>query len=82
MGFSLAIPEWYHCWVALTVRTDEAMEKALDALVSSEGLSRQEIIRRAVMERYEHSSHVSRVESSATRMMERWGDVLERLSST
>jgi predicted transcriptional regulator len=30
--------------MALTVRTDEELEKALDALAEEEGLSRQEVI--------------------------------------
>ena len=34
--------------MALTVRTDEQMEQALDALVETEGVSRQEVIRRSI----------------------------------
>jgi predicted transcriptional regulator len=65
--------------MALTVRTDEALEHALTVLAASEGASRQEIIRRAVMERYERAGHAARVQDSAGRMIERWGDVLTRL---
>jgi hypothetical protein len=65
--------------MALTVRTDEAMERALTSLAEAEGTSRQEIIRRAVLERYERAGHVARVHESARRMTERWGDVLSRL---
>jgi predicted transcriptional regulator len=72
---------WYHFCVAFTVRTDEIFEDALDALGKVEGLSRQEIVRRAVLERYERSRHVDRVAASTTRMTNRWGDVLERLGS-
>ncbi len=67
--------------MAMTVRTDDEMERALDVLVDHEGLSRQEIIRRAVLERYERAGHAQRVNDSADRMLERWGDVLERLGS-
>jgi predicted transcriptional regulator len=67
--------------MALTLRTDDELERALAALAESEGLSRQEIIRRAVLERYERSSHRARVEDSAERMIDRWGDVLDRLGS-
>lgn len=67
--------------MALTLRTDEELERALDALARSEGLSRQEIIRRSVLERYERSQHVDRVARSTERMLERWGDVLDRLQS-
>ena len=65
--------------MALTVRTDEQMERALDALVESEGVSRQEVIRRSVLERYERSAHTSHVAESSSRLADRWGDVLGRL---
>lgn len=75
------IPKWYHSGMAFTVRTDAILEEALDSLSKSEGLSRQEIIRRAVIQRYEQSGHVARVNESTERMVLRWGDVLERLGS-
>jgi predicted transcriptional regulator len=65
--------------VALTLRTDDEMERALTALAEAEGASRQEVIRRAVLERYERAGHVTRVDESASRMTDRWGDVLKRL---
>ena len=66
---------------ALTLRTDEELERALAALAESEGLSRQEVIRRAVLERYERAGHRARVEASADRLIDRWDDVLDRLGS-
>lgn len=72
---------WYRLGMAFTLRTDDELEQALTALAESEGLSRQEVIRRAVLERYERAGHVRRVEASADRMLERWGDVLDRLGS-
>jgi predicted transcriptional regulator len=65
--------------VALTVRTDDQMEEALDGLVELEGVSRQEVIRRSVVERYERMVHRRRVAEGTQRLAERWGDVLERL---
>jgi hypothetical protein len=67
--------------MALTLRTDEELERALTTLAEQEGLSRQEIIRRAVLERYERAGHRARVDDSAQRMVDRWGDVLDRLGS-
>jgi predicted transcriptional regulator len=67
--------------MALTVRTDRQLEEALTALAEAEGISRQEIIRRAVLERYERAGHGQRVERSSRQMIERWGDVLERLGT-
>jgi hypothetical protein len=67
--------------MALTVRTDAQLEEALTALSKSEGISRQEIIRRAVLDRFERSGHRERVDDATKRMKERWGDVLERLGA-
>lgn len=75
------IPEWYHDLMAFTIRTDPVLEQALDALSGLEGISRQEIVRRSVLERYERTVHVSRVNDSAQRMAARWSDVLERLGA-
>lgn len=67
--------------MALTLRTDDELERALDALATSEGLSRQEVIRRAVLDRYERAGHAARRSSSTDQMLQRWGDVLDRLGS-
>jgi hypothetical protein len=67
--------------MALMVRTDAALEEALASLSKSEGISRQEIIRRAVLDRFERSGHVTRVADSTERMVARWSDVLERLGA-
>jgi predicted transcriptional regulator len=67
--------------MALTLRTDAELEDALTTLAEAEGISRQEVIRRAVMERHERSGHRKRVSESSTRMLDQWGDVLDRLGS-
>ncbi len=67
--------------MAMTLRTDDELDRALAALAAAEGTSRQEIIRRAVLERYERSGHASRVQESSGRLMDRWGDVLHRLGT-
>jgi predicted transcriptional regulator len=67
--------------MAMTLRTDEELDAALTALAAAEGTSRQEIIRRAVLDRYEQSGHAGRVGESAHRMLEKWGDVIERLGT-
>ncbi|MFN8125446.1 MAG: CopG family transcriptional regulator [Candidatus Nanopelagicales bacterium] len=67
--------------MALTLRTDDTLEEALTALAEEEGTSRQEVIRRAVLERYERRLHAARVTESSARLAERWSDVLDRLGS-
>lgn len=65
--------------MAFTLRTDDELERALAALAEREGLSRQEVIRRAVLDRYARAQHGERVAASTDRTLERWGDVLARL---
>lgn len=67
--------------MAFTVRTDAALEEALSSLSQVENISRQEVVRRAVLERYERSGHQSRVSDATQRMATRWADVLERLGA-
>ncbi len=65
----------------MTVRTDPELDAALAALAQAEGTSKQDVIRRAVLERYARAGHRQVVEDSADRMLARWGDVLDRLGS-
>lgn len=44
-------PIWHRPVMALTLRTDEELERALGALAEEEGRSRQDVIRRAVVEK-------------------------------
>jgi len=68
--------------MALTVTTDEEMERALTELSAVEGTSRQEVIRHAILELYARSQHHERVVGATAEMMDRWDDVIERLSKT
>ncbi|WP_089335164.1 ribbon-helix-helix protein, CopG family [Blastococcus mobilis] len=67
--------------MAMTLRTDDELEKALAALAAAEGISRQEVVRRAVLERYERNGHAARVQESSARLIDKWGDVLHRLGT-
>ena len=67
--------------MAMTLRTDDELDGALTALSEAEGISRQEVVRRAVLERYERAGHRASIDDSTQRMIERWGDVLDRLGS-
>ncbi len=72
----------YRGGMAMTLRTDAELDNALTVLAATEGASRQEIIRRAVLDRYERSAHASRVRDSSNRMINQWADVIERLRAT
>ena len=67
--------------VAMTLRTDDELDKALTALAAAEGLSKQEVVRRAVLERYERSEHRERIDRIMDDVLDRSGDVLDRLGS-
>jgi predicted transcriptional regulator len=67
--------------VAMTLRTDQELDKALTALAEAEGTSRQDVIRRAVLERYARSVHAAKVDESAQRLADKWSDVLDRLGT-
>lgn len=67
--------------MALTLRTDEELDNALTALAKAEGLSKQEVIRRAVLERHAGMTHADKVSESSQRLMHEWRDVLDRLGS-
>jgi predicted transcriptional regulator len=78
--------DWYQSGtiqgaMAFTVRPDAQLEEALSILAREEGISRQEVIRRAVLDRYERAGHRARVEQSAERLADRWQAVLDRLHS-
>lgn len=67
--------------VAFTLRTDAELDAALAELARSQGVSKQEIVRRAVLEMHARSEHKSRVAAASQESRERWGDVLDRLGS-
>jgi hypothetical protein len=65
----------------MTLRIDDELDTALTALAQAEGLSKQEIVRRAVLERYQRAGRHERLDRVADELIERWGDVLDRLGS-
>ena len=65
--------------MAMTLRTDSELENALTELAEAEGTSKQEAIRRAVLEKRDRVSHRSRVDAIGKEMLVEWADVLDRL---
>lgn len=65
----------------MTLRTDTELDAALAALAEREGLSRQEVIRRAVLDRLAVLDHREAVERSGQAQADRWADLLDRLGS-
>ncbi|SDD49919.1 ribbon-helix-helix protein, CopG family [Nocardioides lianchengensis] len=67
--------------MAMTLRTDEELENALDDLTAAKGLSRQEVVRRAVLEMRDRDGHRARVADASRQMLADWGETLDRLGS-
>ena len=68
--------------MAMTLRTDAQLDEALSALAEAEGISRQEVVRRAVLERFDRTDLHRRLDRISDEMLERWGDVLDRLGNS
>ncbi len=65
----------------MTLRTDSVLEEALELLVREEGLSRQEIVRRAVLQRAEKVSRRNRLATLTDEALDEWTETLARLGS-
>lgn len=63
----------------MTLRTDDELDAALTALAEAEGVSKQEAVRRAVLEKYAASERRARLDEALEASLDRWGDVLDRL---
>lgn len=67
--------------MAMTLRTDPEFEAALAKLASEDGTSKQEAVRRAVMERAERLGHRDRLTATSAEMKGTWAETLDRLGS-
>ncbi|WP_062386545.1 ribbon-helix-helix protein, CopG family [Demequina iriomotensis] len=65
--------------MAMTLRTDSALEAALELLAREEGLSRQEVVRRAVLERADKLTRRQRLANLTDEALSEWSETLERL---
>lgn len=63
----------------MTLRTDEELDAALTALAEREGVSKQEAVRRAVLEKYAATDRRARVDAIASKVLVDYADALERL---
>lgn len=68
--------------MSFTLRTDDELDAALRQLSEREGVSRQEVARRAILERQRTTEHTAVLDDVLNRMMTEWGDVLDRLKHT
>lgn len=67
--------------MALTLRTDAELDAALTELAKSEGLSKQEVIRRAVLDMHDRTGHRARIDVIASEVMVEYAETLDRLGT-
>jgi hypothetical protein len=63
----------------MTLRTDEALEAALDLLTAEENLSRQEVVRRAIIDRAENVRRRRTISDLTDEALTDWAETLDRL---
>lgn len=67
--------------MAMTLRTDPEFEAALAFLADHDGGSKQEVVRRAVLERAARLGHHDRVAALSADAKVDWADTLHRLGT-
>ena len=67
--------------MAMTLRLDAEAQAALDLLEPHDGVSKQEAVRRAVLESANRRAHSDKVRDLGTAAAERYSDLLDRLGS-
>ena len=73
------VPIWYHGMVAMNLRLDEEDSALLRALAEAEHVSLHEAALRAIRRSAREVAHTERVREATAEMLDRWGDVLDRL---
>ena len=67
--------------MAMTLRTDEELEEALTELAEQEGVSKQEAVRRAVIEKRDRTSRRARIDAIARDVIVDYAEALDRLGN-
>jgi uncharacterized protein (DUF1778 family) len=73
------VPIWYQDIVAMNLRLDEEDSALLRALAEAEHVSLHEAALRAIRRSAREVAHTERVSEATAEMLDRWGDVLDRL---
>lgn len=67
--------------MAMNLRLNDEDSARLRALAEAEGVSLHEAVLRAIRRSAEEVAHGARVSSATDEMVDRWGDVLNRLGT-
>ena len=65
--------------MALTLRTDDELDRAISELAEAEGTSKQEAIRRAVIEKRDRSTTSTRLDAVVSQVLVDYEEALDRL---
>lgn len=65
----------------MTVRTDAELDQALTELAETLRISKQEVIRRSVLELRDRTSHRARIDAIAADVMVEYAEALDRLGT-
>lgn len=79
MSPDIMVPKWYHGCVAMNLRLDEEDSALLKALAEAEHVSLHEAVLRAIRRSAREVAHTDRVREATAEMLDRWGEVLDRL---
>ena len=63
----------------MTLRTDDELDAALTLLAEKEGISKQQVLRQAVLRWADEADHRRRVDSAAARVLVDYAETLDRL---
>jgi len=65
----------------MTVRTDAELDQALTELAETLRISKQEVIRRSVLELRDRTSHRARIDAIAADVIVEYAEALDRLGT-
>jgi len=74
------VPNWYHATVALNIRLTEAEETALTELATVEGISKNDVVRRAILDRHARTIRRHDVDEATNWAREHYRSLLDRLA--
>jgi uncharacterized protein (DUF1778 family) len=73
------VPLWYYAVTAMNLRLDDEDSALLKALAEAEHVSLHEAVLRAIRRSARELAHTDRVREATAEMLDRWGEVLDRL---
>lgn len=74
------VPNWHHRFMALNIRLTPAEETALAELAKAEGISKNDAVRRAILDRHARTIRRSDVTEATTWARAHYRGLLDRLA--